>query len=71
MTNTNTNTTANAYWNMIKAGKSRYEAFVLIRMGGTGTYSDRPDGIRRWTSVDGSLILDINPKYSHVSCVIG
>lgn len=66
----NTKTT---YWKMIKEeGINRYEAFLLIRQGNKGTY--RPTNhhcIRRWTSNDQTLVLDIRSDFRHVSCIIG
>lgn len=72
--NTNKNT-ACRFWNLVTSGKTRYDAFLLVRMGGTGTYKDRSEvtglPIRRWASSDGSLVLDIRADLSHVCCIKG
>lgn len=73
MTNTtNTpNTSAAHFWNLVKSGVSRYDAFLQVRMFGAGTYGSTTGQVRRWTARDGSLVLDVNADARHIFCVRG
>lgn len=64
-------TSASLFWNLVKSGSSRYDAFLRVRMFAAGGYDRTFGQVRRWSSRDGSLVLDINFDARHVFCVRG
>lgn len=76
-----TTTTANTFWAHIKRGATRLVAFCNVRMGGAGTYGPHRQVAptlrsRRWTSGDGSLVLDIisntdSGEIQSINCIVG
>lgn len=74
-------TTANTFWDHIKRGDTRLAAFCHVRMGWAGTYGAHRQVApflrsRRWTSKDGSLMLDIisntdSGDIQSINCIIG